>query len=229
MKRRTQTKIVIFFRYITGLPRSLYVNFRLLPFSEAIKLPILVSCKTHIRSLSGKAIIKADKRKVGMIKFGLGFSQNADFRYDRVILDIRGNCYFEGNCKFGSGSKINIAEDADIVFGDNFNLGPNSLLICHKSIVFGHSVRTSWNCTIMDTDQHEIIDETCKIVNHDREIVFGNRVWIGCNSTILKGVHIPDDTIIGACSCVRSSFTETKTIIAGKNPEVIKRGVTRVW
>ncbi len=229
MKQRTQIKLVTFLRYITGIPRSIYVNFRLLPFSEAIKLPILVSRKTHIRSLSGTATIKAEKRKAGMIKFGLGFSQNSDFRYDRVLLEIRGNCCFEGNCKFGTGSKISIEEGASVVFGDNFNLGPNSLLLCRKKIVFGNTVRTSWNCTIMDTDQHDIADEAGRIVNPDREIVFGDRVWIGCNTTILKGVTIPDDTIIGACTCVRHSFAESKTIIAGENPEVIKRGVTRVW
>lgn len=229
MKQRTQIKLVTFLRYITGFPRSIYVNFRLLPFLEAIRLPILVSRKTHIRSLSGKARITADKRKVGMIKFGLGFSQNADFRYDRVILEIRGECVFGGNCKFGSGSKISVDEGATVVFGDNFNLGPKSLLICRKKITFGNSVRSSWNCTIMDTDQHDIVDETGKVVNHDREIVFGDRVWLGFNTVVLKGVKIPDDTIVGACTCVRHSFTESKTIIAGENPEVIKRGVTRVW
>ena len=192
-------------------------------------MPILVSRKTQFRSLNGHICIDTPKLKIGMIKIGLNYSQNADFKYDRPIIELRGDCHFLGNCKIGMGCKIAIEKGGEVFFGDNCNFGPNSLLICRKKIVLRNSVRSSWNCTIMDTDQHDIVDESGKIINIDCEIMIGERVWLGCNTTILKGVSLPNDTIVGACTCVRHSFTESKTIIAGENASVIKRGVTRVW
>jgi len=34
-------------RYLSGLPKSMYVNFRVLPFRQAIYLPIIVSRKQN--------------------------------------------------------------------------------------------------------------------------------------------------------------------------------------
>ena len=39
-------------------------------------------------------------------------------------------------------------------------------------------------------------------MNKSREIVVGDKVWIGCRATILKGAIIPSNTVIGACSLI---------------------------
>jgi hypothetical protein len=56
-------KIKMTIRYIGGLPKSIYVNFRLLPFIQAIKLPIIVSRKTLLSSLSGKVTLDKPKQE----------------------------------------------------------------------------------------------------------------------------------------------------------------------
>ena len=60
-------KISKLIRYASALPKSIYVNFRLLPPHQAIKLPIMVSRKTKLRSLSGKAHLKT-----GIVRIGFG-------------------------------------------------------------------------------------------------------------------------------------------------------------
>ena len=52
------------------------------------------------------------------------------------------------------------------------------------------------------SDTHSIFDENGNLMNKSREIVVGDKVWIGCRATILKGAIIPSNTVIGACSLI---------------------------
>ena len=61
-------KFVKLIRYVSGIPKSIYVNFRVLPFEQAIYLPIMVSRKTKLQSLSGKVTL--GKVKTGIIRIG---------------------------------------------------------------------------------------------------------------------------------------------------------------
>lgn len=54
------------------------------------------------------------------------------------------------------------------------------------------------------------------VIGSSGEVVIGNNVFIGVNATILKGVHIGSNCIIGANSLVNKSFSDN-SVIAG-NP-----------
>lgn len=77
------------------------------------------------------------------------------------------------------------------------------------------------------SDQHAVIDVNNNVLNPPKAISIGNHVWIGCRSTILKGVCIADDNIVAANSTVTKSFTNNNSIIGGhgKNVEVIKNNI----
>ncbi|WP_304622677.1 CatB-related O-acetyltransferase [Pedobacter sp. MC2016-14] len=55
----------------------------------------------------------------------------------------------------------------------------------------------------------------------EKECVIGNDVWIGCNSTILRGVTIGDGAVIGANSLVNKDVPPY-AIVAGTPAKVIK-------
>lgn len=74
----------------------------------------------------------------------------------------------------------------------------------------------------MDSDSHRIYIESEQI-NTDKEISFGNKIWIGCRCTILKGSVIPDGCVIAATSCVTGKNFEANTIIAGTPAKSIKK------
>ena len=76
----------------------------------------------------------------------------------------------------------------------------------------------------MDTDFHNIKNnETSEIINFDKEITIGNNVWIGCRCLILKGVSIPNRSVIEAGSTISKTFYANNTIIS--NNIILKTNV----
>ncbi|MBR5028643.1 MAG: hypothetical protein IKX51_05430 [Bacteroidales bacterium] len=227
MNERHRKKRLTAWRFFLALPRSLWYNLRLLPFRQAIRMPILISHRTVVQNVSGKFILHPEKPKMGLVKIGFGTCQCTDFRHNRTILNIRGTFETLGECTLGAGSAVEVAENAILTVGNNFNLGPKSLIICHKAMTFGNDVLTSWNCTFMDTDQHRLVDASGNCCNPDREILVGNNVWFGCHCLVTKGTRLADSTTVGAGSRVCGTHTETHTVIAGNPAMVVKNGVAR--
>ena len=227
MNEQHRQKRLRAWRFFLSLPRSLWYNLRLLPFGKALRMPILVSHRTVVQNLSGKVYIQSQKPKMGLVKIGFGTYQGTDFRNNRTYLNIRGVFNVEDKCNIGAGSAIEVSETGVLTVGRDFNLGPNSLIICHKSITFGNDVLTSWNCTFMDTDQHRLVDASGNCCNPDREISVGNNVWFGCHCLVTKGTRLADNTTVGAGSRVCGTHTDTYTVIAGNPAVVVKNGVAR--
>ncbi len=215
-------KFVKLIRYFTGIPKSVYVNFRLLPIKQAMYLPIMVSRKTKLRSLSGKVYL--DTVKTGIVRIGFGGTDMLDYRYDRTILQVTGSIHFKGKTKIGVGAKIMVS--GDLTLGKRFDITGDATIICAKKITIGDNTMIAWQTILMDTDQHNIYNNNQQIINHDRDITIGNSVWIGAKSFILKGVHIPDGTIVGANTTVTNSFEKEQCIIAGTPARIIKENIT---
>lgn len=78
----------------------------------------------------------------------------------------------------------------------------------------------------MDTDFHEIIDGKGQRINDDKEIFLGQRVWVGCRSTILKGVRLANNTIVAAGTVVHKSNEIPNQVIGGGMVRSLKKDVT---
>lgn len=227
MNYRHHNKRMLAWRYLMAMPRSLWFNLRLLPWKQARRLPILISNRTSIDALSGKLEIHAQELRVGLVKIGFNTYQGSDYRHERTRFNLRGRMVVEGECDLGAGSSVEVAENGLLTLGDKFCFGPRSLLICHHSITFGTFDRISWCCTLMDSDQHALVDQEGKRVNQDRPIVFGNNVWMGCHTIVTKGVTLADDTTVAAGSRLAGRHEEPMTVLAGNPATVVRRGVKR--
>jgi acetyltransferase-like isoleucine patch superfamily enzyme len=215
-------KIVNLIRYMAGIPKSIYVNFRVLPFLQAVRLPIIVSRKTKLQSLSGQ--VHLEKVKTGMIRIGFGNIEMLDYRYQRTLLFLEGSITFRGKCKIGMGSRLMITGALEL--GENFLISGDGTIICNKKIVIGNNSQMAWESIIMDTDHHQIYDEDGICINQDKEVILGNNVWIGARSFILKGSHINDGCIVGANTTITKSYDEKKAIIAGSPARIVKHLVS---
>lgn len=204
--------------FILGFPKTLYFNFKYLPFNKAVKLPILVSHRVYLMECNGNIKIDAPIN-FGMIRIGFGQVSIFDQHKSRSIWKVTGNIVFKGNASIGHGSKISVA--GLLTVGKNFIITAESQIRCDKSIVFGDDVLISWESLFIDSDSHKIIYNGV-ITNNPKDIVIGNRVWIGCRCTILKGVELCDGTVIAAGSVVTGVFNDENVIIGG-NPSIIIR------
>ncbi|MBO7529174.1 MAG: hypothetical protein J6T37_04795 [Bacteroidales bacterium] len=227
MNYRHRKKRIQAWRLFLAFPRSVWFNFRFLPWSQARKLPILISNKTKIESMSGKVVFDTDDLRIGLVKIGFDVYEGTNWRHENTHLNIRGTFVIRGNCKIGAGSSVEVSEGARLTVGNEFNIGPRSLVICHKEMTFGDTVRFSWCCTVMDTDQHDLVDLQGNVVNPDRAIVFGNNVWIGCNAIITKGVQLASNTTVSAGTRLTGRYEEPFTVLSGNPATVVRRGVRR--
>jgi len=62
-------------------------------------------------------------------------------------------------------------------------------------------------------------------IKADAPINIGNKVWIGCSTTILKGTTIADGCIVGSNSFVNKVFNHTNCLIAGNPARIVKENV----
>ncbi len=123
--------------------------------------------------------------------------------------------------------------EARIRIGDRCYIG-KSHLVAAESIEIGNDVIISWGVTIVDHNSHSIKWENRKDDIHNwhkgiknwrdvnvAPVKIENKVWIGFNATILKGVTLGEGSIVGAGSVVTKSVP-SNTVVAG-NPAVIVR------
>lgn len=204
----------------------LYLNFKMLPFRQACKLPL--DCYNGIRfsSLKGRIIIDCERVYRGMIKIG---SQGSDmFPFRRSVLSLDGCVKFHGKCTLGCSTILFVRENAVVEFGENVTLGANNLIFSEERIKFDDDVLASWHCQFLDSDTHHMFDANSgKELPVAKEIVIGKHSWIGNHVKINKGSIIPADTIIASCSLVNKDFStaDSFSVLAGAPARFVRNNV----
>lgn len=197
--------------------KSIWVNFYCLPFLQAIKFPIVLARGVRIFSLHRGAIQFVDNQKFVGGGLRIGF-QDAEYSYYRKsVLNIQGTLILKGKGfhSFSPGLSLIIAEGATVEIGNNFSSCSNTRISIFKSLKIGDDNMWSFENVIMDTDTHIILNENDEKISFNSGITFGDHVWLGCRNTVLKGVTIPNGSIIGACGVVTKPFTKENSIYVG--------------
>ena len=108
-------KICKLFLYLLGLPKTVYFNFKYLPFKKAACLPIFVSHRVLLRNCGGSITIEAPVQ-TRMIYIGYGYAGIFDAAHARSIWEVYGDVIFRGKASLGHGSKISVGEKGTLVF-----------------------------------------------------------------------------------------------------------------
>lgn len=124
-----------------------------------------------------------------------------------------------------------------IHLGDNVSIGANSTIFATRAHLYiGNKSFSGPNLTIMtgnhpfdligsyiaDNKKAEIEKKGGDISGYDSDVIIEEDVWIGCNVTILKGVHLGRGSIVSAGSVVTKSFPPY-SIIGGVPAKLIKK------
>ena len=119
---------------------------------------------------------------------------------------------------FLGGNKIKNRGDNRICISGNY-LKKSRIIIngTGNTIQFGKNNHLV-ECSILDVS-------TGNRINPAKSITVGDRVWLGNNTTVLKGAVISNDSIVATGSIVTKCFSESNVILAGNPAAVVKKGV----
>ena len=159
---------------------------------------------------------------MGMVRIGF-FKVGICEPTAKTLFDIQGEIVIKGSVHAGHGTKIRVFPSEVLILGDDFKVSSSSSFNCFHRMTFGNNIQFAWDCLVMDGDGHTILDEKGKPLPSQKPIMFGNNIWIGCRSTILKGSVIPDNCVIGSMSLVAGDKFDKNTIIAGNPAKSIKK------
>jgi acetyltransferase-like isoleucine patch superfamily enzyme len=149
-------------------------------------------------------------------------------------IQLRGGSTVEiGEGSIVDGTLIAEREGAHISIGRNTFIGA-SIIASAQSIEIGSDVLISWGCTVVDHNSHAVAwsqrKEDVKEWYHNRKdwtsvavkpVKIGNKVWLGLNVIVLKGVEIGEGSIVAAGSIVTKSIPSW-TMVAGNPARVIR-------
>lgn len=112
----------------------------------------------------------------------------------------------------------------NISIGKNFYTNHNVTILDGAKVTFGDNVFIAPNC-VFSTAGHAIDSEQrSRGLEIALPITVGDNVWIGTNVSVLPGVTIGNNTIIGAGSVVNKNIPEG--VIAAGNPCKVIRKIT---
>lgn len=117
---------------------------------------------------------------------------------------------------------IILDENASVEIGDRVYFNEGLMLSAKKYIKIGSGCQFGPNVKIFDNN-HKFNREQGVLADHEsEEIVIGKNCWIASNVTILKGVHIGDNCVIGA-GCTIKENIPSSSIVTQKNTIVVKQ------
>ena len=97
---------------------------------------------------------------------------------------------------------------------------PNSKIHIGKDCMFAYGI------DVRTGDSHSIIDSISKKrINYAQDVFIGNHVWIASHVSILKGVHIPDNSVVATRAVVTKSFQEKNILIGGMPAKKLKENI----
>ena len=114
--------------------------------------------------------------------------------------------------------------------GKDFSCTNKCTILLHKepslSVTIGNDCMFGTNVVLRTTDAHAIYSlEDKKVNNFGQSISIGDHCWVAMNVTLLKGVHIANNSIIGTGSLVTKSCEKSNSIYAGVPAKLIKSDV----
>ncbi|NEU06802.1 acyltransferase [Flavihumibacter sp. R14] len=157
-------------------------------------------------------------------------------REERKYIHVGESCLINADFIFESTKGV-------IEIGNNVHIG-GANLICRTLIKIGNDVTMAWGITIYDHNSHSIYWENRKndnaqcyqdyihhqgnnVINKNwehvdtRPVYISDKVWIGFDVTILKGITIGEGAVVGAKSVVTKDVPAW-TVVAGNPAMVVK-------
>lgn len=213
-----------------NIPKTLYFNFKVFGFRNAIKFPVFLYGKIELEGLY-RGCIEIQHPRMGGVKIGGGWYTEL-FGYSnrfKSYLRIKGKLLCGNNITINQGAVISISENAVIKLGDNVRFSERVTLHSKNCIEISKDCLVGWNTQIIDTDFHYIIDNG-KLKYRTKSVFLGQNVWLANGVSIMKGTRLPSNSVVASNSLVNKDFTETGEccLYGGVPAKCLKNNVERL-
>ncbi len=211
---------------------TLLLNFRAFRFRDAIKLPVFCYGNINFEGVH-KGCIELSEVHFHTLRLGGGRytyifgNSNLDKSYYR----FSGTLSVGSNVIIDQGCIISICSGARLALGDNVYINRRSTIHVKESILVEHNTWIGWNCQILDSDFHFMVNDDGIIGNRNRPVRIGHCVWLANNVYVSKGAVLPDYSVVASMSLVNkdlSSFGE-KCLFGGIPVRCLKTGIRRLF
>lgn len=213
-------------RILRSIFSTIYFNFHYLPFSQAIKLPILLY-KPKLLKVKGNVKIGEGKIKFGMVR--LGFPTVSLYPNTGLVYENHGGTIvFNGLCSIGNNSAISIGTKAIVEFGDRFAASTTLRLTSYNHITFGDKVRFGWDTLVMDTDFHKLTKLSGGYSHGHAPVIIGSNNWFGNGCRIMKRTSTPDYCVVQGGTILSGPVVAPAYSVVGNDNHVVVKA-TGVW
>lgn len=170
--------------------------------------PTVIDGAERIRFSPGGAL------RVGLGSFGLSS------RADTSVLRVRegGSLLCDGVVSLQRGIRI-VIDSGELSIGHGTNVNGSARILVRSGVRIGAWCTLSWDCQILDNDFHTMIVDGQRRPS-TAPVTLGDRVWVGTNALILKGVTIGDGAVIAAGAVVTRDVP-AHAVVAGSPAKVV--------
>ena len=116
--------------------------------------------------------------------------------------------------------RVEIKYKENISLGESIIIGSNVTIGAHSPVTIGDFVRISKGVSIESATLN--IRAPLPYKHKSRPIVIGRGAWLGMNSTILGGVTIGENSVVGANAVVSRDIPPNSICIGGTNRIYLK-------
>ncbi len=141
-------------------------------------------------------------------------------------VQIKGSLHIQGSVRVAIGAGSRLGKHVQIYGSGELTIGYNVLLNgacigCERAVTIGDECLIS-DCFIADSDYHNLEPHLRHCPPGPKvsaPIIIERNVWIGARATVMKGVHIGANSVVGLGSVVRQSVPSG--VVAVGNPQQI--------
>lgn len=212
---------------IFSIPKTIYFNFKVLPFKYAIKFPYIISYHVKLIGVNRNNFLTLGKNlSTFSMRIGFGDSITSRRESPKGLICIENDGQIQVGEKLGmSQGCIIYANNAKVIIGNNFRCNYSTTIDCtDKNIEIGNNVVIGWNVTIKNSDGHYILEKKVKKSNSNK-IVIENHIWVCANATLLKGIHIKNNSVIAYGSILTKTVNNENVLYAGIPAKAIKNDI----
>jgi acetyltransferase-like isoleucine patch superfamily enzyme len=149
-------------------------------------------------------------------------------RFGRNVI-IRGRLTIKGPLHLSIGDNCRIGKPTLIEGKGAITIGKNVLIngawiYAEQAVTIGDDCLIS-DCFIVDTDFHNLEPHLRHAPAGPKvtaPIRIGRNVWVGARATVMKGVQIGDDSVVGLASVVRKSVP-AGVVVIGNPQQIVKQ------